>query len=329
MNIAITGGAGYIGSHTSRLLLDSNETVVIIDSLETGHRKAVDSRAIFYEADIRDNEEITKILLKHNIDGVIHFAANSLVGESMENPLKYYEKNVYGTQKLLQAILDTGVKNIVFSSTAAVYGEPESIPIKEDDPKNPTNTYGETKLAMEKMIHWVSQSSSLKYVSLRYFNVAGAWDDGSTGEAHSTETHLIPIIIQVPLGKRKNLQVYGNDYPTKDGSCIRDYIHVVDLAEAHYLAMKHLFEGGNSEVFNLGSQEGYSVLEMIDAAEKVVGSKIPYELSSRRAGDPAILVASSQKINKALGWKPIRTELKEIIGSAYAWHRLHPEGFKD
>ncbi len=329
MNIAITGGAGYIGSHTVKYLLENDVSVTVIDNLETGHRKSVDERAKFYNADIRDKDAIVKILKSNNIEGVIHFAANSLVGESMLNPLKYYEKNVYGTQKLLEAMQEAQVNNLVFSSTAAIYGEPERVPILEDDPKNPTNTYGETKLAMEKMIEWTSRASELRFVSLRYFNVAGAWADGAIGEDHTTETHLIPIMLQVPLGKRDKLQVFGDDYATADGSCVRDYIHVVDLAAAHFLAMKYLENKGESNYFNLGSQSGYSVFQMISAAEKVIGEKIPYEISERRAGDPAKLVASSSKITEILGWKAEKTDLEIIISSAMEWHKNNPSGYKE
>lgn len=327
MHILVTGGAGYIGSHTVKYLLNKGENVVVVDNLETGHRDAVDTRATFYELDIRNSDKLVEIFKKHSIDGVIHFAANSLVGESMQNPLKYYEKNVYGTQKLLEAMTSAKVSNLVFSSTAAVYGEPKNIPILEDDPKCPTNTYGETKLAMEKMIEWTSKATSLRYVSLRYFNVAGAWEDGSIGEDHATETHLIPIILQVPLGKRDELQIYGDDYPTNDGSCIRDYIHVVDLADAHYLAMKYLIEGGSSSYFNLGSQSGYSVFQMHKAAQDITGLNIPFKIAERRAGDPAKLVASSKKIQEALGWAPKYTDLKSIIGSALLWHSNNLSGF--
>lgn len=327
MKILVTGGAGYIGSHTVRYLLDKGEDVTVVDNLETGHRAAVDERANFYVADIRDNEKIEKIITENQIDSVIHFAANSLVGESMQNPLKYYENNVHASQKLLESIQKTGVNNIVFSSTAAIYGEPDKVPIDEEALKIPTNTYGETKLAIEKMIKWVSQASDLKYINLRYFNVAGAWMDGSIGEDHATETHLIPIILQVPLGKRHELQIYGDDYETDDGSCIRDYIHVIDLANAHYLAIQHLNNGGDSNSFNLGSESGYSVFQMHKAAEKVTGIKIPFSIAQRRPGDPAQLIASSKKIQGTLGWKPEYTSLEKIIGSAYSWHQKNPNGY--
>lgn len=327
MHILVTGGAGYIGSHTVRYLLDQGEDVTVVDNLETGHKEAVDKRAHFYNVDIRDSEEIENIFTHHKITSVIHFAANSLVGESMQYPLKYYENNLHSTQKLLESMQKTGINNLVFSSSAAIYGEPAKTPIDEDADKQPTNTYGETKLAMERMIKWVGESSKLRYVSLRYFNVAGAWLDGSIGEDHATETHLIPIILQVPLGKRSKLHIYGNDYPTPDGSCIRDYIHVIDLAKAHYLALKYLVGNGKSAVFNLGSESGYSVFKMHRAAESITGKTIPFTISQRRHGDPAKLVASSKKIKQILKWEPEYTNVENIISSAYLWHKNNPEGY--
>lgn len=326
MNILITGGAGYIGSHATKLLLDQGYSVFVVDNLETGHKKAVDSRATFYKTDISDRVKMIKILEAVKPDAVIHFAASSLVAESMHYPLKYYEKNVHATQKLLEAMLETGISKIVFSSTAAIYGEPSKIPILEDDPKSPTNVYGETKLAMEKMLHWVSAAHKVNYVALRYFNVAGADEDAQIGEAHTTETHLIPIILQVPLAQRDKLIVYGTDYGTKDGSCIRDYIHVNDLADAHLKALEYLLKGGESNAFNLGSENGYSVLEVLSAAENVVGKKIPFEIGGRRPGDPAKLVASSKKISEILGWQA-KHDLVDMIESAWKWHSSHKNGF--
>lgn len=326
MNILITGGAGYIGSHATKLLLDQGYSVFVVDNLETGHQKAVDPRATFYKTDISDKTKMIKILESVKPGAVIHFAASSLVAESMKAPLKYYEKNVHATQKLLEAMIETGISKIVFSSTAAIYGEPDKIPILEDDPKSPTNVYGETKLAMEKMLHWVSAAHKVNYVALRYFNVAGADEDAQIGEAHATETHLIPIILQVPLAQRDKLMVYGDDYDTKDGSCIRDYIHVNDLADAHLKALEYLLKGGESTAFNLGSENGYSVLEVLSEAENVIGKKIPFEIGERRPGDPAKLVASSKKISEKLGWHA-KHDLADMIKSAWKWHSSHKNGY--
>jgi len=260
---------------------------------------------------------------------VIHFAANSLVGESMVNPLKYFDNNVHGTQVLLKAMLKYSVKHIVFSSTAATYGEPVSSPIDERHPTTPINPYGEAKLMMEKVIKWTSTAHDLTYVSLRYFNVAGAHPSGEIGESHNPETHLIPIILQVPLGKREKLSVFGDDYDTKDGTCIRDYIHIEDLVNAHIKALEYLFEGKRSDIFNLGSGDGYSIYEMLEAAKEVTGTDIPYEIANRRAGDPAVLIASNQKAKEVLGWSPLYTDVKDIINSAWQFHKKFPDGFKE
>lgn len=326
MNIVVTGGAGYIGSHTTKLLLDKGHGVCVIDNLETGHKKAVDDRASFYEIDIADKPRMLEVLRSIRPDVIIHFAASSIVGESMEKPLKYYEKNIHATQRLLEAMVESEISKIVFSSTAAVYGEPSKIPIEEEDPKIPTNVYGETKLAIEKMLGWVNIAHEIDYVALRYFNVAGAHKSGKIGEAHSTETHLIPIILQVPLGKREKLTVYGDDYPTADGSCIRDYIHVEDLAEAHILAAQYLVDGGNSTSFNLGSENGYSVFDVVKATESVIGQSVPFDIGERRSGDPATLVASSKKISEVLGWRA-KYRLTEMVESAWNWHKTHKSGY--
>ena len=264
---------------------------------------------------------------KEAIDAVIHFAAFSLVGESVTDPLKYYENNLYGTKVLLKAMIDNGVNKIVFSSTAATYGEPENIPILEDDRTCPTNPYGETKLAMEKMMKWSANAYGLKYVSLRYFNACGAHKSARIGEAHNPESHLIPLVLQVPNGKRESVSIYGTDYDTPDGTCIRDYIHVTDLAKAHILAVEYLMKGGESNVFNLGNGVGYSVREVIETARRVTGHPIPAVEIPRRAGDPARLVASGEKAKEILGWKPEITELEDIIRSAWAWHSSHPNGY--
>lgn len=327
MAILVLGGAGYIGSHTVYELVDKGNDVVIIDNLETGHMEAVHPKARFYKGDIRDRAFLDSVFEKEEIEAVIHFAANSLVGESMVNPLKYYDNNLCGTKVLLEAMLAHDIKKIVFSSTAATYGEPESIPIMEDDKTEPTNTYGETKLSMEKMFKWTDKAHGLKYVSLRYFNACGAHKSGGIGEAHNPETHLIPLILQVPLGKREAINVFGNDYDTKDGTCVRDYIHVTDLAQAHILAVKYLMEGNDSNIFNLGNGIGFTVNEVIEAAKEVVGRDIKVVMADRRAGDPAKLIASSDKAKSVLGWNPEYADLKYIIESAWNWHSSHPNGY--
>lgn len=329
MSVLVCGGAGYIGSHCVYELISRDEEVVLVDNLQTGHKKAIHPKAKFYEGDIRDFDFLNNVFKENQIDAVIHFAANSLVGESMQLPLKYYSNNVHGTQILLEAMVANDVKKIVFSSTAAVYGEPESIPILETDRTNPTNTYGETKLAMEKMMKWADIAHGIKYISLRYFNVAGAHENGLIGEDHNPETHIIPLILQTPLGKREKIMVYGDNYPTKDGTCIRDYIHVMDLIDAHILALEKLREGYNSDVFNLGSGSGFTVKEMIDAARKVTGHEIPAEIAERRAGDPAVLIASSEKARKILGWMPKFTEVEEVIKSAWNFYNTHKNGFEE
>ena len=327
MRLLVLGGAGYIGSHTAVELLESGHDVVIVDSLVTGYEAAVPEGAIFYQGDIRDYDFLNSLFKKEAIDAVIHFAAFSLVGESVTDPLKYYENNLYGTKVLLKAMIDNGVNKIVFSSTAATYGEPENIPILEDDRTCPTNPYGETKLAMEKMMKWSVNAYGLKYVSLRYFNACGAHKNAKIGEAHNPESHLIPLVLQVPNGKRESVSIYGADYDTPDGTCIRDYIHVTDLAKAHILAVEYLMKGGESNVFNLGNGVGYSVREVIETARKVTGHPIPAVEIPRRAGDPARLVASGEKAKAILGWKPEITELEDIIRSAWAWHSSHPNGY--
>lgn len=329
MSVLVAGGAGYIGSHVVRALVERGEDVVVVDSLKTGHREAIAPEARFYEGDIRDPEFLDSVFEKEDIESVIHFAASSLVGVSMKEPLEYYDNNLFGTLRLLQAMDRAGCGRIVFSSTAATYGEPESVPIREDDRTQPTNPYGETKLTMEKLFFWDSQAGGPKYVSLRYFNACGAAEDGSIGEDHHPETHLIPLILQVPLGKREKISVFGDDYPTKDGTCIRDYIHVEDLADAHLLALDYLRDGNESDIFNLGSGEGFSVLEMIDSARDVTGHDIPIEIAPRRAGDPAVLIASSEKARKVLGWKPKKDDIRVIIEDAWRWHSGHPEGYGD
>lgn len=329
MTVLVLGGAGYIGSHTVKALCDEGTDVVVVDNLVTGYEKAVDKRARFYKGDISDKEFLNNMFSKEKIDAVIHFAAFSLVGESVTNPLKYYKNNICGTEVLLESMVENGVNKIVFSSTAATYGEPERVPIMESDRTQPTNPYGETKLAMEKMFKWTSEAHGIKYVSLRYFNACGADESGTIGEAHNPESHLIPLILQVPNGKREHISIFGTDYPTDDGTCIRDYIHVTDLADAHILAVKYLMNGGESDIFNLGNGVGFSVREVIETARKVTGHPIPAVETPRRAGDPAQLIASSEKAKKILGWKPCHDTLEEIIASAWNWHKNHPNGYND
>lgn len=323
MAILVLGGAGYIGSHMVYELKDRGYDVVIVDNLQTGFKELIHPEARFYQGDVRDKAFLNNVFDKEEIEGVIHFCANSLVGVSMKEPLEYFDNNVYGMIVLLEVMKDHGVKNIVFSSTAATYGEPKYIPISEDDPTNPTNPYGETKLTMEKIMKWCDQAYGMHYVALRYFNACGAHPNGKIGELHDPETHLIPLILQVPLGKRKELYVFGDDYDTKDGTCIRDYIHVLDLADAHIRALKYLETEKRSNVFNLGNGEGYSVLEIINAAKEVTGRDIPYTISPRRAGDPAKLIANNNKAATVLGWTPRYTDVKEIIATAWNFYTSH------
>lgn len=326
--ILICGGAGYIGSHAVYRFIEKGEQVVVVDNLQTGHRKAVHPDALFYEGDIRDRHFLSDIFKKHEIDTVIHFAAHSLVGESVQNPLAYYNNNVYGTEVLLDVMNEHGVKQIVFSSTAAVYGEPKHIPIQEEDETNPESPYGETKLAMEKMMKWANIAYGIRYISLRYFNVAGAYGT-MLGEDHRPETHVIPLILQVPLGKREEFHIFGDDYDTYDGTCIRDYIHVLDLVDAHMLAVEKLRKGSESDVYNLGNGNGFSVKEVVEAARRVTGHPIPAKIMPRRPGDPARLVASSEKAKRELGWKPIYTTIEEIVSSAWEWHKANPNGYEE
>lgn len=328
MTILVLGGAGYIGSHTVKELCDAGENVVVADCLATGHKEAVNKKARFYKGDIRDGAFLDEIFTKEKIDVVMHFCAFSLVGESVVDPIKYYDNNMGGAIMLLKKMHEHGLNKIVFSSTAAVYGEPERVPIMENDKTEPTNPYGETKLSMEKMFKWASKAYGINFVSLRYFNASGADQTGFIGEDHNPETHLIPLILQVPLGKRKFISIFGTDYPTPDGTCIRDYIHVTDLAQAHILAAKYLMTGNKSDIFNLGNGVGFSVKEVIETARKVTGHPIPAKEEGRRAGDPAQLIASSAKAREILGWKPEHDSLEEIIASAWKWHKNNPMGYE-
>lgn len=328
MAILVCGGAGYIGSHMVAALLEKGEEVVILDNFQKGHRAAILGGKL-YEGDLRDRAVLDKVFSENNIDSVIDFAADSLVGESVTEPLKYFENNVGGTLSLLRAMKDYGVKNIVFSSTAATYGEPESIPILEEDKTFPTNPYGESKLTVEKILKWCDNAYGIKYTALRYFNAAGAHESGKIGEDHSPETHLIPLILEAALGKREKIMIFGEDYNTEDGTCIRDYIHVMDLAQAHLLAVDRLRKGGESRIFNLGNGKGFSVKQVIEVARKVTGREIKAEVASRRAGDPAVLIASSQKAVEELGWKPKFNSLDTIMETAWNWHLNHVNGYGD
>lgn len=328
MSILVLGGAGYVGSHAVYQLKDQGFEVVVVDNLQTGHRDAIHPEARFYEGDIRNREFLRSVFEKENIEAILHFAANSLVGESMTEPLKYFDNNVFGTQVVLEMMKEFGVKYIVFSSTAAVYGEQKVVPITEAAATIPTNTYGETKLTMEKMMAWCEKAFDLKYVSLRYFNVASARSDGQIGEDHNPETHLIPVVLEAALGKREAVTVFGDDYDTADGTCVRDYIHVEDLIDAHILALRYLQKGGESNVFNLGSSQGFSVKEIVETAKEVTGIDIPVKMGDRRSGDPSTLIASSEKAKQVLGWNPSRTSIHEIIKNAWNWHRHHPNGYQ-
>jgi UDP-glucose 4-epimerase len=327
MAILVTGGAGYIGSHTVAELLARNEEVVVVDSLQQGHRDALLGGKL-YVGDIRDADFMDTVFQENEIEAVIHFAAYSLVGESMQNPAKYYHNNVYGTLCLLEKMTQYKVKKIVFSSTAATYGEPENVPILETDRTLPTNAYGETKLAMEKMMRWFDTAHQMKFIALRYFNAAGAHESGQIGEDHAPETHLIPIILQVALGQRPHISIFGDDYATADGTCVRDYIHVTDLSDAHILAVEKLREGCDSSIYNLGNGTGFSVKEVIEIARQVTGHPIPTVMEARRAGDPATLVASSERTKAELGWKPRYAHLEQIMETAWNWHQSHPNGYK-
>lgn len=320
MNILVTGGAGYIGSHVVKVLLSKGHQVVTLDNLQKGFKEAV-TGGEFIEADLADQKLLNQIMQENKIEAVIHLAADSLVGESMEKPGKYYRNNFANGINLLEAMVENGVKNIVFSSTAAVYGEPDEIPIKENNKTEPTSTYGESKLFFEKALKRYDDIYGIKYASLRYFNAAGADPEGEIGEAHDPETHLIPIVLQTALGLRDKIYIFGDDYPTRDGSCIRDYIHVSDLAAAHLLAVEALDAGKKSAVYNLGNGEGYSVKEVIKTVKEVTGEDFKVEVSERRAGDPAVLIASSEKIQKELNWQPEFPELEKIISTAWQWHQ--------
>ena len=326
MRVLVTGGAGYIGSVIVEELLNAGHAVSVYDNLSKGHRASIASEALFIHGELIDDARLRFTLNQGKVEAVIHMAAYSLVGESVENPAKYYQNNLSAGLVLLDVMRETGVKRLVFSSTAAVYGEPEKQPIEETDATVPTNPYGETKLAFERALKWHEAAYGLRHVSLRYFNAAGA--TASRGESHAPETHLIPILLQVAAGRRSAVEIYGDDYPTHDGTCIRDYIHVVDLAAAHIQALDILNE--KSAIYNLGcGRDGYSVKEVIDCARSVTGREIPAKVVARRPGDPAVLVASSDLIKKELGWSPKLQDLEAIIGSAWSWYQVHPNGYDE
>jgi UDP-glucose 4-epimerase len=331
MHILVTGGAGYIGSATSSLLLKAGHRVTIFDNLSRGHREAIPPDAEFVQGDLSNLEDLSRLFTSHRFDAVIHFAALIEAGESMEKPAMYFRGNVVNTHNLLEAMMIHEVKRLVFSSTAAVYAS-KNAPLEEDDRWQPANVYGETKLMIETMIRWYHKQSGLKFAILRYFNACGAMLDDSgnavRGEAHSPETHLIPLILQVPLSQRESIKIYGTDYETADGTCIRDYVHILDLGSAHVLAVEALDER-NAMTYNLGNGRGYSVREVIDVARQVTGHAIPAIETPRRPGDAPILVASSEKINGELGWQPKYPDLNTIIASAWAWHQSHPTGYND
>ena len=324
--ILVTGGAGYIGSHTVRELRDRGMDCVVYDNLVTGHIEAVGD-APFVKGDIFDKELLLKTFAEYKVDSVVHFAAYSQVGESMTHPAKYYRNNVAGTLSLLDAMLEGGVKYLVFSSSAATYGESGEGLITEDSPQRPTSVYGQTKLMMEQFMADFDRAYGMRYVALRYFNAAGAHKSGEIGEAHDPESHLIPVILQAALGVRDHIGIYGDDYPTRDGTCIRDYIHITDLADAHIRALDYLKNGGKSTHYNLGNGNGFSVKEVIETARRVTGRAIPARVEGRRPGDPATLVASSEKIKRELGWDPKYDSLEEIVASAWKWHSAHPHGY--
>lgn len=325
--VLVAGGAGYIGSHMVAELGEQGYEVVVVDNLCTGHRDAVKYGKL-YVGDVRDEAFLSQVFEENPIDGVINFAAFSLVGESCANPLKYYRNNVNGAEIMLETMRKYGVDKIVFSSTAATYGEPVKQPIEETDPTVPTNPYGESKLAIEKMLKWCDAAYGIHYAALRYFNAAGANNAVQIGEDHRPESHLIPIVLQVALGKRDHIDIFGDDYDTKDGTCIRDYIDVKDLVKAHLLALEYLDREKKSDIFNLGNGNGFSVKEIIQAAREVTGHPIPSKIAARRAGDPSTLVASNRKAIEVLGWDPQYRDPKDIIQSAWNWHKSHPNGYE-
>ncbi|MDX1992595.1 MAG: UDP-glucose 4-epimerase GalE [bacterium] len=328
MKILVTGGAGYIGSHVVELLIHQGHQVVVYDNLVAGHREAVHKDAVFVQGDLMNQDELAALFAQHTgFDGVMHFASHIQVGESMQKPFKYLRDNITGMINLLEHVTGNGIQRFILSSTANLYDKPERIPIREDEPLIPGSIYGETKYAGERLLAWMDRIYGLKYCCLRYFNASGAHPNGHIGEAHDPETHLVPIVLQVALGQRERVLVYGNDYDTPDGTAIRDYVHVMDLASAHILAMQAL-EDGESRVYNLGSGQGYSVLQVLETARAVTGHPIPATFGERRAGDLPRLVADSTRIMAELGWEPEYDSLEAIIKTAWNWHQSHPHGYK-
>lgn len=319
MTILVTGGAGYIGSHTAKALHRAGYQVVVLDNFANGHHWAVRWGPLA-EADLADCARVTELLRQYSIQAVLHFAAHAYVGESVRDPAKYYRNNVVHSLNLLEAMREAGVGAIVFSSTCATYGEPQRLPLTEDHPQKPVNPYGDTKLAVERMLDAFGGAYGLRWMALRYFNAAGADPDGEIGEAHDPETHLIPLTIQAALGQRENLQIFGTDYPTPDGTAIRDYIHVTDLADAHVRALGYLLDGGASTALNLGTGNGYSVREVVAAVERAGNCPVPVRETARRAGDPPVLVADSAKAARLLGWRPAFPTLEPIVETAWRWH---------
>jgi len=329
LRVLVTGGAGYIGSITAHELVRQGHEIIVFDNMSYGHKKAIPKNAGFVKADLLDKQAINKALKEEKIGAVIHFAGFTSVGESVKEPLKYFTNNVLGSLNLIESMRELGVDKIIFSSSAAVYGDPKRVPIREDSELKPENPYGETKRVFEKFLEWYKIAHGIKHVSLRYFNAAGADLENDIGEDHDPETHLIPLILKAALGQRDKIDIFGTDYDTPDGTCVRDYVHVKDLAAAHILALEHLNEGGPSSYYNLGSSRGYSVKEVIDMCRKVTGRQIKAVESPRRAGDPPKLVASSDKVMKELGFKFKHSDLKNIIETAWSWRSKHPNGYGD
>jgi UDP-glucose 4-epimerase len=324
MNILVTGGAGYIGSVCVDELLSRGRQVIVVDNLQEGHRKAVDPDAVFYEGNCGDAALLNRIFTRHSIDAVMHFAADTVVEKSMTDPGRFFRNNVVNGITLLDAMMEFGCRRMIFSSTASTFGEPQYNPVDERHPQTPINPYGESKLMFEKILDWYHRSHGLKCISLRYFNAAGA--TGQRGDAKKNVTLIIPVIIEFLLGKRDKFFIFGNDYPTTDGTCIRDYIHIADLVKAHILALEHIDTYPNNK-YNLGNGKGFTNLEVVQAMERATGKPVPYEIAPRRPGDPVVLVASSERARRELGWQPLYTSLEEIVASAWEWHRKHPDGY--
>jgi len=326
-NILVVGGAGYIGSYMAKHLARHGYTPIVLDNLVCGHKEAA-KFGPFFEGSMSDRDLLSRIYTEHAISAVMHFAAFCYVGESVTEPAKYYENNIVNTLALLEGMLEKQIDKFIFSSSCSIYGEPIEVPIKEDHPKNPINPYGRTKLVVEQMLADFQQAYKLNSISLRYFNAAGADPDGELGEDHDPETHLIPLVLQTALGQRSRVDIFGNDYPTPDGTCVRDYIHIEDLAQAHMLALERLLSGFPGDVYNLGNAKGHSVKQVIETAQRISGRGIPTQVVGKRPGDPAVLVSASEKAIRELGWKPRFPELETIIETAWEWHKAHPRGYR-